>query len=70
MELLDEVEVQAVNLANRKDFPEAPTLMSEFIGAGDLFSFPFLAFEKKKIINKEINLYDGINLLFYRSIHT
>ncbi|GJX67088.1 D-lactate dehydrogenase [cytochrome], mitochondrial isoform X1 [Tanacetum coccineum] len=32
VELLDEVQVKAVNLANGKDLPEAPTLMFEFIG--------------------------------------
>lgn len=34
MELLDEVQVKAVNLANGKDLPEFPTLMFEFIGTG------------------------------------
>ncbi|XP_023751426.1 D-lactate dehydrogenase [cytochrome], mitochondrial isoform X1 [Lactuca sativa] len=32
VELLDEVQVKAVNLANGKDLPEFPTLMFEFIG--------------------------------------
>ncbi|GLJ31210.1 hypothetical protein SUGI_0625540 [Cryptomeria japonica] len=32
VELLDEVQVHAINEANGKDLPEAPTLMFEFIG--------------------------------------
>ncbi|KAL0338714.1 UNVERIFIED_CONTAM: D-lactate dehydrogenase [cytochrome], mitochondrial [Sesamum angustifolium] len=32
VELLDEVQVRAINLANGKNLPEAPTLMFEFIG--------------------------------------
>uniref|UniRef100_A0A7N0TQF5 D-lactate dehydrogenase (cytochrome) n=1 Tax=Kalanchoe fedtschenkoi TaxID=63787 RepID=A0A7N0TQF5_KALFE len=32
VELLDEVQVRAVNIANGKNFPELPTLMFEFIG--------------------------------------
>ncbi|XP_042482113.1 D-lactate dehydrogenase [cytochrome], mitochondrial-like [Macadamia integrifolia] len=32
VELLDEVEVKAINIANGKNFPEVPTLMFEFIG--------------------------------------
>ena len=34
MELLDEVQVKAINIANGKDLPEIPTLMFEFIGTG------------------------------------
>ncbi|KAK2418601.1 delta(24)-sterol reductase [Trifolium repens] len=32
VELLDEVQVKAINIANGKSFPECPTLMFEFIG--------------------------------------
>ncbi|KAL6575114.1 hypothetical protein OROMI_012399 [Orobanche minor] len=32
VELLDEVQVRAINIANGKNLPEAPTLMFEFIG--------------------------------------
>ncbi|KAK7244735.1 hypothetical protein RIF29_39561 [Crotalaria pallida] len=32
VELLDEVQVKAINIANGKNFPESPTLMFEFIG--------------------------------------
>lgn len=34
VELLDEVQVRAINIANGKDLPETPTLMFEFIGTG------------------------------------
>ncbi|XP_043698694.1 D-lactate dehydrogenase [cytochrome], mitochondrial-like isoform X2 [Telopea speciosissima] len=32
VELMDEVQVKAINIANGKNFPEVPTLMFEFIG--------------------------------------
>jgi hypothetical protein len=35
VELLDEVQVKAINIANGKSFPECPTLMFEFIGTGE-----------------------------------
>ena len=34
LELLDEVQVKAINITNGKNFPECPTLMFEFIGTG------------------------------------
>ncbi|KAL5135593.1 D-lactate dehydrogenase [cytochrome], mitochondrial [Glycine soja] len=34
VELLDEVQVKAINIANGKNLPECPTLMFEFIGTG------------------------------------
>lgn len=34
MELLDEVQIRAINLANDKKLPEIPTLMFEFVGTG------------------------------------
>ncbi|XP_042498596.1 D-lactate dehydrogenase [cytochrome], mitochondrial-like isoform X1 [Macadamia integrifolia] len=34
VELLDEVQVKAINIANGKHLPEVPTLMFEFIGTG------------------------------------
>lgn len=36
MELLDEVQIRAINMANGKSLPEVPTLMFEFIGTGNL----------------------------------
>ena len=35
MELLDEVQIKAINVANGKNLPEVPTLMFEFIGTGN-----------------------------------
>ena len=35
MELLDEVQIKAINMANGKNLPEVPTLMFEFIGTGN-----------------------------------
>ena len=43
MELLDEVQIKAINFANGKNLPEAPTLMFEFIGTGRILCF-FLVF--------------------------
>ena len=37
MELLDEVQIKAINTANGKSLPEVPTLMFEFIGTGDIY---------------------------------
>ncbi|MFS7896991.1 putative D-lactate dehydrogenase (cytochrome) [Helianthus anomalus] len=39
VELLDEVQVKAINLANGKELPEFPTLMFELIGTSNLFLF-------------------------------
>ncbi|KAM5559213.1 hypothetical protein ABKV19_020726 [Rosa sericea] len=36
VELLDEVQVRAINIANGKNLPETPTLMFEFIGTGQI----------------------------------
>lgn len=45
MELLDEVQVRAVNIANGKNLPELPTLMFEFIGTREMISlFTFNTF--------------------------
>jgi hypothetical protein len=35
VELLDEVQIRAINMANGKNLPEVPTLMFEFIGTGN-----------------------------------
>lgn len=36
MELLDEVQIRAINMANGRNLPEVPTLMFEFIGTGNI----------------------------------
>lgn len=38
MELLDEVQIKASNMASGKNLPEVPTLMFEFIGTGNCSS--------------------------------
>lgn len=43
VELLDEVQIRAINMANGKNLTEVPTLMFEFIGTGDDASY-FLYF--------------------------
>ncbi|XP_077245219.1 FAD-linked oxidases family protein isoform X2 [Tasmannia lanceolata] len=40
VELLDEVQIKAINIANGKNFPEVPTLMFEFVGTDPIFE-PF-----------------------------
>lgn len=42
MELLDEVQVRAINEANGKSLPEVPTLMFEFIGTGYCYTLFYL----------------------------
>lgn len=39
MELLDEVQIRALNMANGKNLTEVPTLMFEFIGTGETASY-------------------------------
>lgn len=39
VELLDEVQIRAINIANGKNLPETPTLMLEFIGTGEFEYF-------------------------------
>jgi len=36
---MDEVQVQAVNIANGTNLPETPTLLFEFVGTGELCFF-------------------------------
>lgn len=38
VELLDEMMMNAINIANGKNYPTEPTLMFEFVGTG-LFTF-------------------------------
>ncbi|PWA73472.1 hypothetical protein CTI12_AA258760 [Artemisia annua] len=58
VELLDEVVVKAVNLANRKDFPEAPTLMLEFIGV------EAYTHEQAPVVQKIASEHSGLNFVF------
>ncbi|KAL0308222.1 UNVERIFIED_CONTAM: D-lactate dehydrogenase [cytochrome], mitochondrial [Sesamum radiatum] len=58
VELLDEVQVRAINLANGKNLPEAPTLMFEFIGT-EAYSR-----EQTLIVQKIAQEHNGSNFVF------
>ncbi|KAG8376830.1 hypothetical protein BUALT_Bualt09G0104700 [Buddleja alternifolia] len=58
VELLDEVQVRAINLANGKNLPEAPTLMFEFIGT-EAYSL-----EQTLIVQKIASEHSGSNFVF------
>uniref|UniRef100_A0A5B6ZLE9 D-lactate dehydrogenase (cytochrome) n=1 Tax=Davidia involucrata TaxID=16924 RepID=A0A5B6ZLE9_DAVIN len=58
VELLDEVQVKAVNLANGKNLPEVPTLMFEFIGT------EAYAREQTQIVQKIVSEHNGSDFVF------
>ncbi|CAK7342157.1 unnamed protein product [Dovyalis caffra] len=58
VELLDEVQVRAVNIANEKNLPELPTLMFEFIGT------EAYAREQTLIVQKIISQHKGSDFVF------
>ncbi|KAL7198021.1 hypothetical protein ACSBR2_020524 [Camellia fascicularis] len=58
VELLDEVQVKAVNIANGKNLPEAPTLMFEFIGT-EAYSR-----EQTLIVQKIASEHNGSDFVF------
>ncbi|KAJ4705461.1 putative D-lactate dehydrogenase [Melia azedarach] len=58
VELLDEVQVRAVNLANEKNLPELPTLMFEFIGT-EAYSR-----EQTLIVQKIVSEHNGSDFIF------
>ncbi|XP_059646536.1 D-lactate dehydrogenase [cytochrome], mitochondrial [Cornus florida] len=58
VELLDEVQVKAVNLANGKNLPEVPTLMFEFIGT-EAYSR-----EQTLIVQKIASEHNGSDFVF------
>ncbi|KAL0309442.1 UNVERIFIED_CONTAM: D-lactate dehydrogenase [cytochrome], mitochondrial [Sesamum radiatum] len=58
VELLDEVQVRAINLANGKNLPEAPTLMFEFIGT-EAYSR-----EQTLIVQKIAQEHNGTDFVF------
>lgn len=58
VELLDEVQVRAINLANQKNLPEAPTLMFEFIGT------EAYAREQTQIVQKIASEHNGSDFVF------
>ncbi|XP_034223440.1 D-lactate dehydrogenase [cytochrome], mitochondrial-like [Prunus dulcis] len=58
VELLDEVQVRAINIANGKSFPETPTLMFEFIGT-EAYSR-----EQTLIVKKIASEHNGSDFVF------
>ncbi|XP_070047465.1 D-lactate dehydrogenase [cytochrome], mitochondrial [Nicotiana tomentosiformis] len=58
VELLDEVQVRAINLANDKKFPEVPTLMFEFVGT-EAYSR-----EQTQIVQKIASQHNGSDFVF------
>ncbi|XP_057467623.1 D-lactate dehydrogenase [cytochrome], mitochondrial isoform X2 [Actinidia eriantha] len=58
LELLDEVQVKAVNVANGKNLPEVPTLMFEFVGT-EAYSR-----EQTLIVQKIVSEHNGSDFVF------
>ncbi|GMI71124.1 hypothetical protein HRI_000781700 [Hibiscus trionum] len=58
VELLDEVQVRAVNIANGKNLPEVPTLMFEFIGT-EAYSR-----EQTSIVQRIVSEHNGSDFVF------
>ncbi|CAK8544197.1 unnamed protein product [Lathyrus sativus] len=58
VELLDEVQIKAINIANGKNFPECPTLMFEFIGT------EAYAREQTQIVRKIVSEHNGSDFVF------
>ncbi|XP_042441489.1 D-lactate dehydrogenase [cytochrome], mitochondrial isoform X2 [Zingiber officinale] len=61
VELLDEVQVKAINFANGKSLPEVPTLMFEFIGT------EAYAREQTLIVQKIVSEHNGSDFVFVES---
>eukprot|EP00257_Ricinus_communis_P018973 XP_015577821.1 D-lactate dehydrogenase [cytochrome], mitochondrial isoform X2 [Ricinus communis] len=58
VELLDEVQVRAINIANGKNLPEVPTLMFEFVGT------EAYAREQTLIVQKIASEHNGSDFIF------
>ncbi|KAI5679698.1 hypothetical protein M9H77_00925 [Catharanthus roseus] len=58
VELLDEVQIRAINLANGKTLPEVPTLMFEFVGT-EAYSR-----EQTQIVQKIVSEHNGSDFVF------
>ncbi|XVE96218.1 hypothetical protein REPUB_Repub02eG0202800 [Reevesia pubescens] len=58
LELLDEVQIRAVNIANGKNLPEVPTLMFEFIGT-EAYSR-----EQTQIVQRIVSEHNGSDFVF------
>ncbi|XP_024521697.1 D-lactate dehydrogenase [cytochrome], mitochondrial-like isoform X1 [Selaginella moellendorffii] len=58
VELLDEMQVKAINLANGRNYPEQPTLMFEFIGTENY------ALEQAKLVHKIVVEHSGSDFVY------
>ncbi|XP_052476705.1 D-lactate dehydrogenase [cytochrome], mitochondrial [Gossypium raimondii] len=58
VELLDEVQVRAINIANGKNLPEVPTLMFEFIGT------KAYSHEQTQIVQRIVSEHNGSDFVF------
>ncbi|KAJ9184614.1 hypothetical protein P3X46_004324 [Hevea brasiliensis] len=58
VELLDEVQIRAINIANGKNLPEVPTLMFEFVGT------EAYAREQTLIVQEIISRHNGSDFVF------
>ncbi|KAG9445219.1 hypothetical protein H6P81_016559 [Aristolochia fimbriata] len=58
VELLDEVQIKAINIANGKNLPELPTLMFEFIGT-EAYSH-----EQTLVVQKIVGEHNGSDFVF------
>lgn len=63
MELLDEIQIRAINIANEKSLPEVPTLMFEFIGT-EAYSR-----EQALLIQKIVSEHNGSDFVFVEESH-
>lgn len=64
VELLDEVQVKAINFANSKNLPEVPTLMFEFVGT------EAYAREQALIVQKLVSEHNGSDFVFAEDSET
>ncbi|XP_068669736.1 D-lactate dehydrogenase [cytochrome], mitochondrial [Aristolochia californica] len=62
VELLDEVQIKAINIANGKNLPELPTLMFEFIGT-EAYSR-----EQTLLVQKIVGEHNGSDFIFVEDV--
>lgn len=63
MELLDEVQIKAINMANGKNLPEVPTLMFEFIGTGNAtyYMISYIMYPWWRYLSLQMNIFENIS---------
>uniref|UniRef100_A0A7C9A2I1 D-lactate dehydrogenase (cytochrome) n=2 Tax=Opuntia streptacantha TaxID=393608 RepID=A0A7C9A2I1_OPUST len=64
VELMDEVQVQAVNIANGTNLPETPTLLFEFVGT------EAYAHEQTMLVQKIVSEHNGSDFVFAKDPET